>query len=84
MLGKPESLIQYVKDRPGHDRRYSVDCTKLKALGWQPAHPFEEALAQTVAWYREHEMWWRKIQSGEYRDYYRKMYEGRETAAKSR
>lgn len=77
LLGKPESLIQYVEDRPGHDRRYSVDCSKLKALGWQPAHPFEEALAQTVTWYRDHEAWWRKIQSGEYRDYYRRMYEGR-------
>jgi dTDP-glucose 4,6-dehydratase len=80
LLSKPESLIQYVKDRPGHDRRYSVDCSKLKALGWQPAQPFEGALAQTVAWYRENEAWWRKIQSGEYRDYYRRMYEEREVS----
>jgi dTDP-glucose 4,6-dehydratase len=80
LLGKPETLIQYVKDRPGHDRRYSIDCTKLKALGWAPAYEFEKALAATVSWYRDHENWWRKIQSGEYRDYYRKMYEGRETA----
>jgi len=49
LLGRPESLVQYVKDRPGHDRRYSVDCSRLEALGWQPAHPFEAALAQTVA-----------------------------------
>jgi dTDP-glucose 4,6-dehydratase len=81
LLGKPESLIQSVKDRPGHDRRYSIDCARLKTLGWQPTHPFDEALAQTVAWYQNNEAWWRKIQSGEYRDYYRKMYEERETAA---
>ncbi len=82
LLGKPESLIQYVKDRPGHDRRYSIDCAKLRALGWRPTRDFDQALAETVAWYRDNASWWRKIQSGEYRDYYRKMYEGREVTAK--
>jgi len=82
LLGKPETLIQYVKDRPGHDRRYSIDCRKLHALGWRPTRDFDEALAETVAWYRENEAWWRKIQTGEYRDYYRMMYEGREIGAK--
>jgi dTDP-glucose 4,6-dehydratase len=76
-----DSLIQFVKDRPGHDRRYSIDCAKLQALGWQPQHYFDEALAETVAWYQANESWWRKIQTGEYRDYYRKMYEGREVSA---
>jgi dTDP-glucose 4,6-dehydratase len=78
LLDKPDSLIQFVKDRPGHDRRYSIDCSKLNALGWQPTRNFDAALAETVDWYKANESWWRKIQSGEYRDYYRKMYEGRE------
>jgi len=78
LLGKPESLIRHVKDRPGHDRRYSLDCAKLKALGWRPRHRFEEALAETVRWYVENEWWWRKIKSGEYWEYYRRQYEGRE------
>ncbi len=78
LLGKPESLIRYVKDRPGHDRRYSLDCTKIKALGWRPRHRFEEALAETVRWYVENQWWWRKIKSGEYWEYYRRQYEGRE------
>jgi dTDP-glucose 4,6-dehydratase len=81
LLDKPDSLIQFVKDRPGHDRRYSIDCAKLQALGWQPTRDFDEALAETVDWYKAHETWWRKIQTGEYRDYYRKMYEGREVTA---
>jgi dTDP-glucose 4,6-dehydratase len=78
LLGKPESLIRYVKDRPGHDRRYSLDCTKLRDLGWRPRHRFAEALAETVQWYVENEWWWRKIKSGEYWEYYRRQYEGRE------
>lgn len=60
-LGKPESLLTYVKDRPGHDRRYSVDTTRIRALGWSPRHAFEPALAATVRWYREHEGWWRPL-----------------------
>lgn len=78
LLGKPESLIQHVKDRPGHDRRYSLNCDKIKALGWRSRHTFEEALEKTVQWYVDNEWWWRKIKSGEYLDYYRRQYEGRE------
>jgi dTDP-glucose 4,6-dehydratase len=74
LLDKPESLIQHVADRPGHDRRYSLDVSKLCALGWEPAHTFEEALEKTVRWYVENEWWWRKIKSGEYLEYYRKQY----------
>ncbi len=78
MLGKPESLIQPVADRPGHDRRYALDVTKLRGLGWEPAHNFEEALQKTVQWYVENEWWWRKLKSGEYLEYYKKQYVERE------
>lgn len=74
LLGKPHSLIQSVKDRAGHDRRYSVDTTKARALGWQPRHDFAQSITQTVRWYVEHEEWWRPIKSGDYLDYYRKQY----------
>jgi dTDP-glucose 4,6-dehydratase len=74
LLGKPETLIKYVADRPGHDRRYSLDCAKIKALGWRPGHTFDQALEKTVRWYVENEWWWRKLKSGEYLDYYRKWY----------
>jgi dTDP-glucose 4,6-dehydratase len=78
LLGKPYSLIQPVRDRPGHDRRYALDISKICALGWEPATTFEEALRQTVRWYVEHEDWWRPIKSGEhYQEYYRRQYEGR-------
>jgi len=77
LLGKPESLIQPVTDRPGHDRRYSLDCGKLRALGWTPGHAFEEALAATVRWYADNEAWWRPLKSGEYRDYYQRQYGAR-------
>ncbi|MCL4486570.1 MAG: dTDP-glucose 4,6-dehydratase [Chloroflexi bacterium] len=77
LLNKPESLIQHVADRPGHDRRYSLDVSKLSGLGWEPAHTFEEALEKTVQWYVENEWWWRKIKSGDYKEYYRKQYAGR-------
>ena len=73
-LGKPESLIQFVPDRPGHDRRYSLDCAKLGALGWQPDYSFEAALNATVDWYVDNEWWWRKLKSGEYLEYYRQNY----------
>lgn len=63
--GRPASLIQHVEDRPGHDRRYSVDWTKLRDLGWRPVHAFDEALSATVEWYRRHEAWWRPLKSGE-------------------
>lgn len=73
-LDKPDSLVRRVADRPGHDRRYSVDNTKIRALGWQPRHSFEASLKQTVDWYRANEWWWKKIKSGEYREYYEKQY----------
>jgi dTDP-glucose 4,6-dehydratase len=77
LLAKPESLIQYVKDRPGHDRRYAIDASKAqRELGWAPRHRFEEALAATVAWYREHRTWWERVRSGAYRDYYQRQYGG--------
>ena len=74
LLAKPESLIQPVKDRVGHDRRYALDSSKLRALGWRPAHRFDDALAATAAWYREHEGWWRPLKSGEFRNYYERQY----------
>lgn len=78
-LGKPYSLIQPVSDRPGHDRRYSLDVSKLKALGWQPRHTCAEAVVKTVRWYQANEWWWRKIKSGEhYRAFYQRLYAGRE------
>jgi dTDP-glucose 4,6-dehydratase len=76
-LGKPESLMEYVADRPGHDLRYSLDCTKLKALGWAPAYTFETALNATVDWYVANEAWWRPLKSGEYLEYYRRNYGNR-------
>jgi dTDP-glucose 4,6-dehydratase len=74
-LGKPESLITFVKDRPGHDRRYAIDATKMRTeLGWSPAHDFGRGIVRTVAWYREHESWWKRVMTGEYRDYYKRQY----------
>ncbi len=74
-VGKPESLITFVKDRPGHDRRYAIVADKIRdELGWRPRHGFPDGLAQTIAWYREHRQWWEDIRSGSYRDYYQRMY----------
>jgi dTDP-glucose 4,6-dehydratase len=77
LTGRPERLIRAVSDRPGHDRRYAVDCTKVSQLGWAPVHPFATALEATVAWYREHEAWWRPLKSGEFRAYYERQYGSR-------
>ena len=74
LLGKPESLITPVKDRAGHDRRYSLDSSKVRALGWAPAHRFDDALADTVSWYRARTSWWRPLKSGEFRAYYERQY----------
>ena len=74
LLGKPYSLIRLVADRPGHDRRYALDVSKIRALGWESRHTLEQALEKTVRWYVENEWWWRKIKSGEYREYYRRQY----------
>lgn len=77
-LGKPESLIRYVEDRPGHDRRYALTNDKIRAeLGWDAAHNFEDAMAATVRWYQENEWWWRKIKTGEYLEYYKAQYSAR-------
>jgi dTDP-glucose 4,6-dehydratase len=74
-LSKPESLIQHVEDRPGHDRRYALNVDKIKhRLGWQPQWGFAVGLAQTVAWYAERRDWWEPIKSGEFREYYERMY----------
>jgi dTDP-glucose 4,6-dehydratase len=79
LLGKPRSLIQPVRDRPGHDRRYALDISKICALGWEPGYTFDEALELTVRWYVENEWWWRKIKSGQhYQEYYQQQYAGRE------
>jgi dTDP-glucose 4,6-dehydratase len=77
VLNRPRDLILHVKDRPGHDRRYSLDITKIKALGWQPRHTSEEAIALTAQWYAENEWWWRKIKSGAFLEYYEKQYSER-------
>lgn len=74
ILGKPYSLLQHVVDRAGHDRRYALDCSKLRALGWTSRHPFDQALEKTVRWYVENPAWWRPIKSGEYLEYYRRQY----------
>ncbi|MGH7373524.1 MAG: dTDP-glucose 4,6-dehydratase [Candidatus Rokuibacteriota bacterium] len=77
LLGKPESLITPVADRPGHDRRYALDSAKVSALGWAPGSSFESALATTVEWYRTHEAWWKPIKSGAFRQYYQTQYAAR-------
>ena len=78
LLGKPESLIEQVRDRPAHDRRYSVDSGKIsRGLGWSPKIPFAKGLSQTIEWYRSHEEWWRKIKTGEYVHYYERNYGAR-------
>ena len=75
LTGKPETLLTYVKDRPGHDRRYALDHAKLRReLGWAPTIPFAAGLRQAVEWYRRHEAWWQEILSGEYRSYYQRQY----------
>lgn len=74
-LGKPESLITYVADRPGHDRRYGIDPTKImNELGWKPKHNFETGIKETIQWYLNHKDWWTRIQSGAYRDYMTQQY----------
>ncbi|MBI2032591.1 MAG: dTDP-glucose 4,6-dehydratase [Candidatus Levybacteria bacterium] len=75
LLGKSEDHVSFVKDRPGHDRRYAIDWTKSKKeLGWEPLHSFDEWLALTVKWYQKNKDWWRKVKSGEYKNYYKKQY----------
>ncbi len=73
-LNKPKSLVRFVKDRPGHDRRYSLSCEKIASLGWKPKYDFGRALKDTVKWYSDSRQWWSRIKSGEFRDYYYKHY----------
>ena len=73
-LGKHGDLIRFVADRPGHDRRYAVDCTKVKSLGWEPRTAFKDGLRHTVDWYRDNPQWWRTIKSGDWREYYARQY----------
>ena len=74
-LGTSEKLITYIKDRPGHDKRYAIDATKLeKELGWRPSVTFEEGLAKTIDWYLANEEWMNNITSGDYQNYYKKQY----------
>jgi dTDP-glucose 4,6-dehydratase len=78
ILSKPYSLIKYVKDRPGHDRRYAIDNTKIKnGLGYTVKKDFRTGLEETVRWYLENDAWWQRIKTGEYLTYYEKMYGNR-------
>jgi dTDP-glucose 4,6-dehydratase len=77
LTGASPDLVRHVPDRLGHDRRYALDSSKLRALGWSPEHSFDAGLAQTVDWYREHRDWWEPIKSGEFEAYYRQQYAGR-------
>jgi dTDP-glucose 4,6-dehydratase len=82
-LNKPESLITYVEDRPGHDRRYAIDSNKIQSeFGWKPAYTFERGVTETINWYRDNKQWWERIISGEYQKYYQKLYGGREILEK--
>jgi dTDP-glucose 4,6-dehydratase len=74
LTGADASLVRHVDDRPGHDRRYSVDSARVRSLGWEPRREFEAGLAETVGWYRENRAWWEPIKSGEYLDYYKRQY----------
>ena len=74
LLGKPRELIRPVEDRPGHDRRYSLNASKIRGLGWQPSIPLGQGLSNTIDWYRSQRAWWERIKSGEYRKYYSEMY----------
>lgn len=73
-LGKNESWIKCVKDRPGHDRRYALDSSKIKKLGWKPRYQFKQAIKETINWYKTNREWWQKIKSGEYLEYYQQQY----------
>jgi len=74
-MGKDENYVEFVKDRPGHDRRYAVDWSKIKKeIGWKPMHSFDKTLKQTIEWYTLNEDWWKRIKNGEYKEYYKKQY----------
>lgn len=82
LLAKPDSLIVHVADRPGHDRRYAMDASKVRALGWERQHTLESGLALTVQWYQDHADWWHRIKTGEYLDYFKRQYAERLAEAK--
>jgi dTDP-glucose 4,6-dehydratase len=73
-LRKPRTLLRHVADRPGHDRRYALDCSKIRSLGWTPRVPFDRGLEETIVWYTENRAWWQPIKTGEYLEYYRRHY----------
>ena len=73
-LDKDETWVEYIKDRPGHDRRYAIDSKKIKNLGWELKYNFEKAIKETIEWYKNNQDWWKKIKSGEYLEYYKKQY----------
>lgn len=78
LLGKDESMIRFVRDRPGHDVRYALDWEKIRTrLGWEPQHDFETWLVQTVGWYKKNSGWWKHVKSGEYQEYYQNLYKDR-------
>ena len=77
LLERPASLVRYVADRAGHDRRYALDAGKLRRTGWRPKRSFDDGLSATVAWYRDQRPWWEAVKSGAYRDYYQRMYGAR-------
>jgi len=83
-LGRPTSLVQHVADRPGHDRRYSLNVDKIRQLGWRPRYSLPEGIRMTAGWYQENEWWWRKIKSGEYKAYYEAQYGERLRAAQAK
>jgi dTDP-glucose 4,6-dehydratase len=74
LLDKPDALKQFVRDRPGHDRRYAVDSARLRGMGWQPQVAFEEGMQRTVTWFATHEDWWRPLKSGEFWEFYQRNY----------
>jgi len=77
-LAKPETLIKHVTDRPGHDRRYAIDCSKIKSeLGWMPQYDFNKGIDETIKWYIKNKLWWSRIKTGEYLEFYKRLYEDR-------
>ena len=77
IMGKSENLIEFVRDRPGHDRRYAVDWSKIHTeLGWKPLHDFDSRIEETIQWFTSHQAWWKRVKSGRYRDYYKTQYGG--------
>jgi hypothetical protein len=84
LTGADEALLTFVSDRPGHDRRYSLDARKIRALGWRPRVRFDEGLAKTVRWYAQNDLWWRPVKEGSFKRYYAKLYRGRFAEASQR